>query len=94
MEFINTLISISKLLGTISTKEGRTVQLVTELSTLNSNLPARVWLPLHSAAPHHIVRIPPESAAVLNSKDKVITTDFFILFSYSKIEFLQFKINI
>lgn len=34
------------------------------------NLPARVWLPLHSSIPHHIVRVPPQYAAVLNSKDK------------------------
>lgn len=42
-----------------------------ELNTLNLNLPARVWLPLHSTIPHHIVRVPPQYAAVLNSKDKV-----------------------
>lgn len=42
-----------------------------ELRTLNLNLPARVWLPIHATdAPHLVVRIPPESAVVLNSKDK------------------------
>lgn len=47
-----------------------------ELNTLNLNLPARVWLPLHSTIPHHIVRVPPQYAAVLNSKDKVQTFHF------------------
>lgn len=71
LEFIQALISIGKLLGTIPTKESKTVQLIAELNTLNLNLPARVWLPLHSSIPHHIVRVPPQYAAVLNSKDKV-----------------------
>lgn len=71
LEFIQALISIGKLLGTIPTKESKTVQLIAELNTLNLNLPARVWLPLHSSVPHHIVRVPPQYAAVLNSKDKV-----------------------
>ncbi|XP_063984723.1 phosphatidylinositol 4-kinase beta isoform X1 [Diachasmimorpha longicaudata] len=70
LEFIQALITIGKLLGTIPTKEAKTVQLVAELNTLNLNLPARVWLPLHSSIPHHIVRVPPQYAAVLNSKDK------------------------
>ncbi|XP_076234954.1 phosphatidylinositol 4-kinase beta fwd [Calliopsis andreniformis] len=70
LEFIQALISIGKLLGTIPTKESKTVQLIAELNTLNLNLPARVWLPLHSSIPHHIVRVPPQYAAVLNSKDK------------------------
>lgn len=76
LEFIQALISIGKLLGTIPTKESKTVQLVAELNTLNLNLPARVWLPLHSTIPHHIVRVPPQYAAVLNSKDKVQTFHF------------------
>lgn len=75
-EFIQALISIGKLLGTIPTKESKTVQLVAELNTLNLNLPARVWFPLHSTIPHHIVRVPPQYAAVLNSKDKVWTFRF------------------
>ncbi|XP_078050323.1 phosphatidylinositol 4-kinase beta fwd [Augochlora pura] len=70
LEFIQALITIGKLLGTIPTKESKTVQLIAELNTLNLNLPARVWLPLHSSVPHHIVRVPPQYAAVLNSKDK------------------------
>ena len=42
---------------------------MSELALINMNLPARVWLPLFDF-PHHIVRIPYRSAAVLNSKEK------------------------
>jgi hypothetical protein len=42
---------------------------MSELAIVNMNLPARVWLPLYDF-PHHIVRIPYRSAAVLNSKEK------------------------
>lgn len=72
LEFIKALISIGKLLSSIPTKEAKTTRLLAELHTLNLNLPARVWLPVHSEIPHHIVRIPPQACAVLNSKDKVI----------------------
>ncbi len=38
---------------------------------LNLNLPARIWLPIHiPEVPHYVVRIPPQAASVLNSKDK------------------------
>ncbi|XP_044737801.1 phosphatidylinositol 4-kinase beta isoform X2 [Chrysoperla carnea] len=70
LEFMQALICIGKVLSSIPTKEAKTTRLNAELSTLNLNLPARVWLPLHSSIPHHIVRIPPQVAAVLNSKDK------------------------
>lgn len=70
LEFIKCLINIGQVLSTLSTKEARTTRLIAELSALNLNLPARVWLPVHSHHPHHIVRIPPQAAAVLNSKDK------------------------
>ncbi|XP_037081607.1 phosphatidylinositol 4-kinase beta-like, partial [Pollicipes pollicipes] len=69
LEFINALISIGQRLGAMPTREAKTTQLLNELSLLNLNLPARVWLPLHSAG-HHVVRIPAQAAAVLNSKDK------------------------
>ncbi|KAJ3641340.1 hypothetical protein Zmor_027852 [Zophobas morio] len=69
LEFMKALISIGKLLSSIPTKESKTTRLVAELTNLNLNLPARVWLPL-STRPHHIVRIPPQVGAVLNSKDK------------------------
>ncbi len=42
---------------------------MSELAIINMNLPARVWLPLYDF-PHHVVRIPYRSAAVLNSKEK------------------------
>lgn len=70
LEFMKALISIGKLLSSIPTKEAKTTRLVAELTTLNLNLPARIWLPLNSAKPHHIVRISPQGGAVLNSKDK------------------------
>lgn len=54
-------------------KERRNGRLRAELATLDLNLPARVWLPLHHR-PHYVLRIPPHAAAVLNSKDKVNTT--------------------
>lgn len=39
---------------------------------LNLNLPARVWLPIHSESKKHLIlRIPPQASVVLNSKDKV-----------------------
>ncbi|KAG5877173.1 hypothetical protein JTB14_032125 [Gonioctena quinquepunctata] len=70
LEFLQALILIGKLLSSIPTKEAKTTRLVAELTTLNLNLPAKVWLPLDSQHPHFIVRIPPQVAAVLNSKDK------------------------
>lgn len=70
LEFIKSLICIGKLLSALDTKEAKTTRLLGELVTLNLNLPARAWLPLDNM-PHHIVRIPPQAAAVLNSKDKV-----------------------
>lgn len=70
LEFIKALISIGKLLGSLTSKEAKTTRLLAELSVVNVNLPARVWLPLHSNVPHHVVRIPPQASAVLNSKDR------------------------
>lgn len=70
LEFIKALIKIGKNL-TRSPKDGRTVRLTADLGVMNINLPARVWLPLYWDTPHHVVRIPPHAAAVLNSKDKV-----------------------
>ena len=70
IEFVKALIKIGRNL-TRSPKDGRTVRLAADLGVINLNLPARVWLPLYCATPHHVVRIPPHAAAVLNSKDKV-----------------------
>lgn len=68
--FSDALVSIGKKLIPIATQELRNTRLRAELVSLNLNLPARVWLPLHQTA-HYILRIPPQTAAVLNSKDKV-----------------------
>ncbi|XP_063613901.1 phosphatidylinositol 4-kinase beta-like isoform X1 [Penaeus indicus] len=71
LEFVRAMISIGKRLGAQPTKEAKTSRLLAELSVLNLNLPARVYLPLCAREmPHHIVRIPPQAAVVLNSKDK------------------------
>lgn len=70
-EFIKALISIGKRLSTLPDKESKTQRLLAELSMLNLNLPARVWLPVHSHDfKHLVVRIPAQAASVLNSKDK------------------------
>lgn len=76
-EFMRSLIAIGKLLSSIPTKEAKTTRLIAELITLNLNLPARVWLPFNSEVPHHVVRIPPQVSAVLNSKDKVCKNTFY-----------------
>jgi len=71
LEFLKALVSIGKRLGQLPDRETKTQRLLAELSMLNLNLPARVWLPLQSAeVPHLVVRVPPQAASVLNSKDK------------------------
>ncbi|XP_037908693.1 uncharacterized protein LOC119650198 [Hermetia illucens] len=69
-EFMKALINIGKNLTSLQTKAEKTSALRMFLNLINKNLPARVWLPLHSDIPHHIVRITEEKTAVLNSKDK------------------------
>jgi hypothetical protein len=70
-EFLRCLISIGRRLSSLPDKEAKTQRLLAELSVLNLNLPARVWLPIHLPdCQHLIVRIPPQAASVLNSKDK------------------------
>lgn len=68
-EFTKSLIAIGKKLIRLASKELKTQRLMSELALINMNLPARVWLPLFNF-PHHVVRIPYRSAAVLNSKEK------------------------
>jgi len=71
LEFIKALVSIGKRLGQLPDRESKTQRMLAELSTLNLNLPARVWVPLQTPNfPHFVVRIPPQAASVLNSKDK------------------------
>ncbi|XP_055376561.1 phosphatidylinositol 4-kinase beta [Condylostylus longicornis] len=70
-EFMKALINIGKNLTSLQTKAEKNSALRIFLNLINKNLPARVWLPLHSDdIPHHIVRISEEKTVVLNSKDK------------------------
>lgn len=66
------LIQIGKNLSSVSMKNDKTPKLIAELNLVNLNLPARVWLPVHSHKQHIVLRIPPQDATVLNSKDKVM----------------------
>ncbi|CAG2110364.1 unnamed protein product [Medioppia subpectinata] len=68
-EFIKCLINIGLRLQAVPTKEVKSQRLIAELLQLNINLPARVWLPIYNV-PHMIVRVPPQAAVLLNSKDK------------------------
>ncbi|XP_017857736.1 PREDICTED: phosphatidylinositol 4-kinase beta-like [Drosophila arizonae] len=69
-EFMKALINAGKNLTSLSSKAEKTSALRMFLNLINKNLPARVWLPLYSDIPHHVVRITEEKTAVLNSKDK------------------------
>ena len=79
-EFIRALLSIGKRLGALQVhggngtvsqnKDAKTQRLLAELSMLNLNLPARVWVPIHSNVHHLVVRVPAQAATVLNSKDR------------------------
>lgn len=70
-EWVKALVNVGKRLGTLPDRDSKTQRLLAELSMLNLNLPARVWLPLHArASPHYVVRVPAQAASVLNSKDK------------------------
>ncbi|KAG6459797.1 hypothetical protein O3G_MSEX011609 [Manduca sexta] len=69
IQFLTALTNIGRRLASVADKERRNGRLRAELATLDLNLPARVWLPLHHR-PHYVLRIPPHAAAVLNSKDK------------------------
>lgn len=71
LELINSLIQIGKNLSAVLNKDDKTPKLIAELNLVNLNLPARVWLPVYAHKPHVILRIPPQDATVLNSKDKV-----------------------
>lgn len=53
----------------VPSKEVRSQLLISELTKLNLNLPARVWMPIFGH-PHMVVRVPPQAAVLLNSKDK------------------------
>ena len=70
---VDLLMGIGNRLVKFKTKDIRGTQLHAELAMLNLSLPARLYIPSHggSAIHHHIVRIPPKEATVLNSKDRV-----------------------
>ena len=71
LEFINSLLSISKRMQKWQTREQRTNHLFADLGLINMNLPARVWIPNNTFSQnHHVVRIPQTCAFVLNSKEK------------------------
>ncbi|XP_017855575.1 PREDICTED: uncharacterized protein LOC108608625 [Drosophila arizonae] len=69
-EFMKALMNVGKNLISLPSKAEKTSALRMFLNLINKNLPARVWLPLYSDTPHHVVRITEEKTAVLNSKDK------------------------
>ncbi|XP_060657729.1 platelet binding protein GspB isoform X2 [Drosophila nasuta] len=69
-EFMKALMNVGKNLTALPSKAEKTSALRMSLNLINKNLPARVWLPLYSDIPHHVVRITEEKTAVLNSKDK------------------------
>eukprot|EP00039_Didymoeca_costata_P019725 m.338689 g.338689 ORF g.338689 m.338689 type:complete len:708 (-) comp18505_c0_seq1:90-2213(-) len=78
LAFISALMTIGEKLRRFKGKDVRRNQLHAELELMNLNLPARVSLPQAVAEilrannkDHHIVRIPPHEAAVLNSRDRV-----------------------
>ena len=71
LEFVNSLLSISKRMQKWQTRDQRTNHLFADLAIINMNLPARVWIPNSTYSKnHHVVRIPQNSAFVLNSKEK------------------------
>eukprot|EP00040_Diaphanoeca_grandis_P033195 m.202849 g.202849 ORF g.202849 m.202849 type:complete len:846 (-) comp32836_c0_seq1:65-2602(-) len=81
--FVSALVNLGTKLVQYETKDVRRTQLYAELALINLNLPARVYIPLrmpseqHGEAlesrtqEHHVVRFPPQEAAILNSRDRV-----------------------
>lgn len=68
-EFIRCLMNIGLRMQAVPSKEVRSQLLISELTKLNLNLPARVWMPINDRS-HMVVRVPPHAAVLLNSKDK------------------------
>lgn len=77
LSFVTALMQIGNKLRRFREKDVRRSQLLAELALMNLNLPARVYLPLSmntESGPlrdHHVVRLPPSEAAILNSRDRV-----------------------
>lgn len=78
VEFIKCLTTLGRDLAKQPTREARTTYLYSQLSLINKNLPAKVWIPLYNCN-HHILSIPPRVAAILNSKDKVNQFIYFLI---------------
>ncbi|XP_066910261.1 phosphatidylinositol 4-kinase beta-like isoform X2 [Clytia hemisphaerica] len=69
-EFVKALMDIGQRMKGLQTKQQKVQRLCAELSLLNLNLPAKVFVPFDDMFPHHVVRIPHNAAVVLNSKEK------------------------
>lgn len=69
-EFIKALLDIGQRMKGLPTKFQKVQRLCAELSLLNLNLPAKVFVPFDDMFPHHVVRVPHNAAVVLNSKEK------------------------
>merc|ERR1711881_283568 len=74
-KFVAHLVNISRKLGEMKhdlcPKDELKRRLVMELTNMNFNLPGRLWLPGVCDGEHHVVRIPPGEALLLNSKERV-----------------------
>jgi phosphatidylinositol 4-kinase len=74
-KFITHLTNISRKLTEMKhdlcPKEELRRRLVMELTNVNFNLPGRLWLPGLYDMNHHVVRIPPNEAILLNSAERV-----------------------
>lgn len=69
LEFIKSLLNIGTNLQAVPSKDIKAQKLLADLSIINLNLPARVWLPIYSFN-HMVIRIPPGAAVLLNSKER------------------------
>ncbi|XP_065829438.1 phosphatidylinositol 4-kinase beta-like isoform X2 [Oscarella lobularis] len=68
--FVKALDDIALKLQEIRSREMRNAQLYAEVSLLNLNLPAQVFLPTCQLRGHYVARIPQSEATALNSKSK------------------------
>lgn len=69
LEFIKSLLNIGINLQSVPSKDIKAQKLLADLSIINLNLPAKVWLPIYTFN-HMIIRIPPGAAVLLNSKER------------------------
>lgn len=76
MQFVTSLLEVSKRLCIVPSKESRQKALYAELNLINHNLPAAICLPFlcrhgQDHQHHRIVRIPSHEATILNSAERV-----------------------